>query len=59
MRQPLRHVDQIAGDEDPVGVELVDGGDDAIMPWLIAVEMEVAEMNGPSPCQGAVWIGES
>ncbi len=59
MRQSLRHVEQVAGEEDPVWLEFADGGDDAIVPWLIAVEMQVAQMNGSSPCQGAVRIGES
>ena len=58
MRQSLRHVEQVAGDKDPVGPELADGGDDEIVPWLIAVEMQVAQMNGPPAGQGAVRIGE-
>ena len=59
MRQPFRHVEQVACDKDPVGVKFADGGDDAIVPWLIVVEMQVAQMNGSTPCQGAVHIGES
>ena len=58
MRQSLRHVEQVAGDKDPVGAEFPDGGNDEIMPWLIAVEMQVAQMNGPPASQGAVHIGE-
>jgi len=59
MRQPFRYVEQVAGDKDPVGVEVSDCGDNGIVPWLIAVEMEVAQMNGSSPCQGAMHIGKS
>jgi hypothetical protein len=58
MRQSLRHVEQVAGDEDPVGAEFADGCDDEIMPWLIAVEMQIAQMDGPPAGQGAVHIGE-
>ena len=58
MRQSLRDVDQVAGDKDPVGAEFYDGGDDAIMPWLIAVEVQIAQMNGPVTGQEAVCIGE-
>ena len=58
MRQPLRDVDQVTGDKDPVGAEFADGGDDAIMPWLIAVEVQIAQMNGPATGQEAVRIGE-
>jgi hypothetical protein len=59
MRQSLWHVEQIAGDKDPVGPELANGGDDEIVPWLITVEVQIAQMNGPSACQDAVCIGES
>ncbi|MCG3773422.1 MAG: hypothetical protein JW395_0229 [Nitrospira sp.] len=58
MRQSLRDVEQVAGDKDPVGAELADGCDDAIMPWQITVEMQVAHMNGPATGQEAVRIGE-
>ncbi len=59
MRQPLRHVQEIAGDEDPVGAEFADGGDDAIVPWLIPIEMQVAQMHGPLAGQGSMHIGQS
>ncbi len=59
MRQPFRYVEQVAGDEDPVRLEVSDCGDDGIVPWLIAVEMEVAQMNSSSAGQRAVRIGES
>ncbi|TKS62026.1 MAG: hypothetical protein EWM73_02877 [Nitrospira sp.] len=59
MRQSLRHVEQVAGDKNPVGAEFADGGDDEIMPWLIAIEMQIAQMNGSPAGQGAVHIGES
>lgn len=42
MRQSLRHVEQVAGDKNPVGAKFADGGDDEIMPCLIAIKMEVA-----------------
>jgi hypothetical protein len=58
MRQSFRHVEQVAGDKDPVGAEFSDGCDDEIMPWLIAVEMQIGQMDGPLAGQGAVHIGE-
>ena len=58
MRQSLWHVEQIAGDKDPVGAECADGGDDKIVPGLIAVDMQIAQMHGSSACQDAVCIGE-
>ena len=59
MRQSLRHVEQVASDKDPVGPEFADGSDDEIVPWHIAVEMQIAQMNGPPAGQGPVYIGES
>ena len=59
MRQSLWDVEQVAGDKDPVRAKFADGVDDEIVPWLIAVEMQVAQMNGPPAGQGAVRIGES
>jgi hypothetical protein len=58
MWQSLRHVEQVAGDKDPVGAEFPDGFDDEIMPWLIAVEMQIGQMDGPLAGQRAVHIGE-
>src|SRR4029077_13857068 len=43
VRQSLRHVEQVAGNKDPVGVEFADGGNDEIVSWLIAVEMQIAQ----------------
>jgi len=59
MRQSLPDVEQIAGNKDPVGVEFADGGHDEIVSWLIAVEMQIAQMNGPPAGQNPVRIGES
>ena len=42
VRQSLRYVEQVAGYKDPVGAEFVDGGQDAIVPWLIPVKMQIA-----------------
>ena len=58
MRQSLRHIEQVPSDKDPVGAKCADGGDDTIMSWLIAIEMQIAEMNGSPASQGAVYIGE-
>jgi hypothetical protein len=58
MWQSLRHVEQVAGDKDPVRFEFANGGNDEIMPWLIAVEMQIAQVDGPPTGQGAVHIGE-
>jgi hypothetical protein len=59
MRQPLRHVEQVTGNKDPVGAELADGGDNEIVSRLIAIEMQIAQMNGPPAGQETVHIGES
>ena len=59
MRKSLRHIEQVAGDKDPIRFEFANGGDDEIMPWLIAVEMQIAQMNGSPTGQGTVHIGES
>ncbi len=47
MGQSLRHIEQVARNEDPIGSECADGGNDEIVPRLIAVEMQIAQMNGP------------
>ena len=47
MGQSLRNIEQVARNEDPVGSECADGGNDAIVPRLITVEMQIAQMNGP------------
>ncbi len=59
VRQSLRYVEQVTGDKNPVGVKPGDGGNDAIVPWLITVEMQIAQMNGPTPGQKSVLIGQS
>ena len=59
MRQSLRHIEQVASDKDPIRFEFANGGDDEIMPWLITVEMQIAQMNGSPTGQGTVHIGES
>ncbi len=58
MGQSLRHIEQVACNEDPVGLECADGRNDEIVPRLIAVEMQIAQMNGPLAGQGSVSIGE-
>ncbi len=58
MGQPLRHVEQVSGNKDPVGAEFSDGGDDTIVPWQISVEMEVAHVYRSSAGQGAVRVAE-
>ena len=58
MREAFRHIEQVAGDKDPVGVKFADGGDDEIVPWQIAIEMQIAQMYGSSSGQGAVHIGQ-
>ncbi len=58
MGQPLRHVEQIAGNEDPIGTEFVDRFDDAVMTGLIAVEMQVAQVHGTATGQRSVRTGE-
>ena len=58
MRQSLRHIEQVPSDKDPVGAKCADGGDDEIMPWLIAIKVQIAQVNGPPASQGAVYIGE-
>lgn len=47
MRQSLRHIEQVARYEDPIGSECDDGGNDTIVPGLVAIEMQIAQMNGP------------
>jgi hypothetical protein len=59
MRQSLRHVEQVAGNKDPIGAEFANGGDDEIVSRLIAVEMQIAEMNGPPAGQEIVCKGDS
>lgn len=59
MRQPLRHVEEVAGDKNPVGVKSFDSGDDTIVPWLITIEVQIAEVNGSPSGHGAMPIGES
>lgn len=50
--QPLWHIQQVAGDEDPVWAEFADGCDDAIVARLIVAEMEIAQMDGPFAAKG-------
>ena len=46
MRQSLRYVEQVAGDKNPVGPKFADSGDNEIMSWLIAIQVQIAQMNG-------------
>jgi len=49
MWQSFRHIEQVAGDKNPVGAKFTDGRDDEIMSRLITIEMQIAQMSSPPP----------
>jgi len=59
VRQSLWHIEQVAGDKNPVGAKFANGGEDEVMSWLITVEMEIAQMSSPPSSQESMSIGES
>jgi hypothetical protein len=59
VRQSFRHIEKIACDENPMGVELLDHRDNHVVARKILVEMQVAQMHGSAPCQGSVLVTES
>jgi hypothetical protein len=54
MGQTFRYVEQVTGDENPIGVKLPHGFDDTIMPRIISIEMEVREMDRAMAAESAV-----
>ena len=56
--QSLRHIEKIAGDENPVRPELPDHRHNHVVARKIVVEMQVAQMHAPMSCQGTVLVAE-
>lgn len=54
MGQAFRYVEQVSCDEDPIGVKFPHGCDDTIMPWMIAVQVEIREMDCAATGKGAM-----
>jgi hypothetical protein len=59
VRQAFRNIQQVAGDENPVRLQSFDLVGDQIMAGLVAVEMEIAQMDGPVACQHPVGKGQA
>ena len=45
MRQPFWYIEQVAGNHDPVRLEVADDLDHTIMPRTISIDMQVGEMD--------------
>lgn len=58
MRESFRNVEQISGDENPIGAKFSHGFDDTIMPWLISVQVQIREMDGATTGKGRMKVGE-
>jgi hypothetical protein len=58
VRQSFRHIEQIAGNEDPVGTQVPDHRDDHVVARKVVVEMQVAQVHGSAPCHGSVPVTE-
>jgi hypothetical protein len=46
MWQAFWHVEQVSRDENPIGAELTHGVENAIMPRVITVKVQIGEMDG-------------
>jgi hypothetical protein len=58
VRQSFRHIKQVAGNENPVGMQITDPRDDQVVARKVLVEMQVAQVHGSAPCQGPVPVAE-
>ncbi|BFU89423.1 MAG: hypothetical protein NTAFB01_06100 [Nitrospira sp.] len=58
MGQTFRYVEQVPGDENPIGVKFSHRFDDTIMPWMIAVQVQIREMDCAATGKGRMWLGE-
>ena len=59
VRQTLRDIQQVAGNENPVRLQCSDFVGDQLMAGLVAVEMEIAQMDGPVAGQHPVGKGQA
>lgn len=58
MGQTFRYVEQVSGNENPVRVKFPHGFDDTIMPWMIAIQVQIREMDCAATSKGQMWLGE-
>jgi len=58
MRQAFRDVKQISGNENPIRLKLCHGVDNAIMPRVISVKVQVGQMNGTTTSENGMFVGE-
>ena len=59
MRQTFRHVDQVSGDENPIRPKFFHGFDDAIMPRMISVQVQIREMDCATTGKELMWMSEN
>ena len=58
MGQTFRYVEQVPGDENPIGVKFPHGFDDTIMPRMISVQVQVREMDCATTDKERMWVSE-
>lgn len=58
MGQTFRDVEQVPGDENPIRAKLPHGVEDTIMPWVIAVQMQICKMDGAATGKGRMRVGK-
>src|SRR5581483_7508595 len=56
--EAVRNIQQIAGDEDPIGAQSGDRSDDRVMTRSIAVKVEIADLHGPPASERRMGNGE-
>lgn len=54
VRESVTNIEEVAGDEDPIGSEFGDAANDGLVSWKITVQMQVTQMHGAAAGQRSV-----
>jgi len=58
MWQAFGYVEQISGDENPIWAKLLHSCDDLVMPWVIAIKVQIREMDRTTTGKRRMPLGE-
>ena len=59
MRESFRNIEQVPGDNNPIGAKFSHGFDDTIMPRMISIQMQIRKMDGSTTSKGRMDVGEA
>ena len=59
MQEPFWYIEQVACDHDPIRPEIANDFDEAIVPRVVPVQMQICEMDGTATSKYSVHMGMS